>query len=134
MNISRQEILNNTVAQLKENFLNEAAPDALLAVTSGMHKTHMLFSSKDAALDALMEMKQDLQVDVELDGHGYVVSLCVRKSLSKEPSNADNIMYTLDIISEASAIAISEVNPHVELLGYVELYGKANDMWFAEPM
>ena len=118
--------LENMKASFKADLVakNEPHTKGMIAIAYHHSGFSSLFESTDAAIDGFVEEYKKCKqsgMPTKLDGHDYVIDVDISQS-------EHNPVFALTL-ARAIAEATAE-HYNIPLLDYVELYSRANKMWF----
>ena len=126
--------LNSAVAELVKQFNPEtdAIPAGCIGVTFSGFGVATLYKDVSSAVAAYSDIEKDaasLGIKLSLTNNSYVVLVNYESMAKQDPEYTPGALHNFH---EIVARALAEAND-VPLMGYVELHGKANDIWFAQP-
>ena len=124
LNPHLDQAVNSTIA----NFTPEdKAPAGLLNINFSGFGVSMLFNNTETVLKQVEEIKKENpDVIVTTDGHGYVLRVDYTKVCEQDPESSQEAVYNFH---EIVARALAKAND-VPLVCWVEIHSKANNMWF----
>lgn len=128
MNVTLNNELDTAIAEMVANFNEkDKAPEGLVGINFSGFGVSVLFNNKATVIsEAAKISKEEPELDVTVKSHGYIIRIDYSKICAKDPQSSPAAVYNLH---EMIARTLAHVNG-VELLGWVDIHSKANDMWF----